>query len=95
MDEIQTSVVTPPLDLHWDQKHVPAWNVNYKVGISPASKKVSPRTCFRYHLQDTQPAHPGANRPSLCWNWGMFVHVFFIDGHFLQNPNPTNRVKLS
>ena len=21
--------------------------------------------------------------------------IFFIDGHFLQNPNPTNRVKLS
>jgi len=27
------------------------------------------------NLQDPQPAHPGANRPSLCWNWGMFVHV--------------------
>lgn len=60
MDEIQTSVVTPPLDLHWDQKHVPAWNVNYKVGISPASKKVSPRTCFRY--QSTR--HP--TRSSRC-----------------------------
>ena len=75
MDEIQTSVVTPPLDLHWDQQHVPAWNVDYKVGISRAYKKVSLRTCFRY-----QPTRP-PTRSSRCQppqpvlELGMFVHV--------------------
>ena len=84
MDEIQTSVVTQPLDLHWDQQHVPAWNVNYKVGILVQfPKKFRPGHASDINLQDPQPAHPGANCPSLCWNWGMFVHVFFIDGHFL------------
>ena len=58
-------------------------------------KKFRPGHASDINLQDPQPAHPGATAPSLCWIWGMFVHVFFIDGHFLQNPNPTNRVKLS
>lgn len=60
IDEMQTGIVTQPLDLHWDQENVPAWNVHYKVGISPASQKRSPRTCFRY-----QPTRP-ATRSSRC-----------------------------
>ena len=58
-------------------------------------KKDRPGHASDINLQDPQPAHPGANRPSLCCNWGMFVHVFFYCWALPTKSQPYLLVKLS